>query len=157
MRRRFLIITLLGVAFISFCQLNGGIVVLPVCLCLPLPLFIWAAVRFGFAASAQPYWASQYLQPGFDVHERGPFTSGSAQENALSIQTFFTLLSVILVPMAAVFLEKKGHPEALHASEQRYRMVVETQSDLLCRCFVDTTLTFVNDSWCHFLRGLANN
>ena len=84
------------------------------------------------------------------VHQRGPFTAGSPHENAISIQTFFPLLSFALVPMAAVFTEKKKMSEALHASEQRYRMVLETQSDLLCRCYCDTTLTFVNDSWCRF-------
>lgn len=38
--------------------------------------------------------------------------------------------------------------QALHASEQRYRDVVETQSELVCRYLPDTTLTFVNDAYC---------
>jgi PAS domain S-box-containing protein len=35
-------------------------------------------------------------------------------------------------------------------SEQRYRGVVEQQSDLVCRYFPDTTLTFVNDAYCRY-------
>jgi PAS domain S-box-containing protein len=39
---------------------------------------------------------------------------------------------------------------ALRQSEQRYRSVVEQQSDLVCRYLPDTTLTFVNDAYCRF-------
>jgi PAS domain S-box-containing protein len=39
---------------------------------------------------------------------------------------------------------------ALRQSEQRYRSVVEHQSDLVCRYLADTTLTFVNDAYCRF-------
>lgn len=39
---------------------------------------------------------------------------------------------------------------ALRQSEQRYRSVVEHQSDLVCRYLPDTTLTFVNDAYCRF-------
>lgn len=39
---------------------------------------------------------------------------------------------------------------ALQQSEQRYRSVVEHQSDLVCRYLPDTTLTFVNEAYCRF-------
>ena len=39
---------------------------------------------------------------------------------------------------------------ALRQSEQRYRSVVENQSDLVCRYLPDTTLTFVNEAYCRF-------
>ncbi|MEO8611696.1 MAG: PAS domain S-box protein [Chloroflexota bacterium] len=39
---------------------------------------------------------------------------------------------------------------ALRASEQRYRAVVDNQSDLVSRSKPDTTLTFVNDAYCKF-------
>ena len=39
---------------------------------------------------------------------------------------------------------------ALQASEERYRAIVETQSDLVCRYLPDGTLTFVNDAYCRF-------
>jgi PAS domain S-box-containing protein len=35
-------------------------------------------------------------------------------------------------------------------SEARYRNVVDTQTELICRCLPDTTLTFVNDACCRF-------
>ena len=39
---------------------------------------------------------------------------------------------------------------ALRQSEQRYRSVVEHQSDLVCRYLPDTTLTFVNEAYCRY-------
>ncbi len=36
----------------------------------------------------------------------------------------------------------------LRASEERYRGVVESQTELICRFKADTTLTFVNDAYC---------
>jgi PAS domain S-box-containing protein len=40
--------------------------------------------------------------------------------------------------------------EALRKSEERYRDVVETQTELICRYLPDTTLTFVNDAYCRY-------
>src|SRR4030095_14657527 len=39
---------------------------------------------------------------------------------------------------------------ALRESEQRYRAVVDNQSDLVSRSTPDTTLTFVNDAYCRY-------
>ena len=39
---------------------------------------------------------------------------------------------------------------SLSESEDRYRDVVETQTELICRYRPDTTLTFVNDAYCRY-------
>jgi PAS domain S-box-containing protein len=48
----------------------------------------------------------------------------------------------------------KGQAEAAmhvaHQSEQRYRGVIEEQTDLICRFRPDTTLTFVNSAYCRY-------
>ncbi len=38
----------------------------------------------------------------------------------------------------------------LAESEERYRNVVQTQTELICRYLPDTTLTFVNDAYCRY-------
>jgi PAS domain S-box-containing protein len=38
----------------------------------------------------------------------------------------------------------------LRSSEEKYRTVVDSQTDLICRYLPDTTLTFVNEAYCRF-------
>ena len=46
--------------------------------------------------------------------------------------------------------------EALHASEARYRTIVEDQPEMVCRFRPDGTMTFANDSYCGFF-GVAKD
>ena len=55
--------------------------------------------------------------------------------------------------LAEIFVSSVGGQqarEALRASEERYREVVDSQTELVCRYLPDTTLTFVNDAYCRF-------
>src|SRR5262245_35567527 len=47
-------------------------------------------------------------------------------------------------------LDRKRVEAELRASEERYRLVVQTQTDLICHYLPDTTLTFVNDAYCKY-------
>ncbi len=47
--------------------------------------------------------------------------------------------------------ERKQAEAALIASETRYRAVVDTQLELICRFRPDTILTFVNDAYCRYV------
>jgi len=46
--------------------------------------------------------------------------------------------------------ERVRAQEALRRSEERYRAVVEYQTDLICRFLPDSTLTFVNQAYCRY-------
>ncbi len=46
--------------------------------------------------------------------------------------------------------DRKRAQEALQASEERHRAVVESQTELVCRYLPDTTLTFANEAYCRF-------
>jgi PAS domain S-box-containing protein len=47
-------------------------------------------------------------------------------------------------------IRRKRVEAALKQSENRYRQVVESQRDMVCRYKEDATLTFVNDAYCEF-------
>jgi PAS domain S-box-containing protein len=46
--------------------------------------------------------------------------------------------------------DRKATELALQESEARYRAIVENQTEIICRALSDTTLIFVNDTYCHF-------
>jgi len=46
--------------------------------------------------------------------------------------------------------ERKQTEEALRESEKRYRAVVDSQAEMICRFFPDGTLTFVNEAYCRY-------
>ena len=64
----------------------------------------------------------------------------------------FLLLSILVSILVAFFtLKQIGSAEnELKNSQERYRSLVENQTDLVCRFIHDGTLVFVNDAYCHF-------
>lgn len=63
------------------------------------------------------------------------------------------LQALLIIGLLIHRARRRRAEEASKASETRYRNVVETQTELICRFLPDTTLTFVNDAYCrHFGR-----
>ncbi len=48
--------------------------------------------------------------------------------------------------------EQKAAGEALLVSEQRYRDVIEDQTEFICRFLPDGRLTFINEAYCNYFR-----
>jgi len=61
----------------------------------------------------------------------------------------FSLILALLVQRS----RRRLAEEESRKSEQRYRSVVDTQSEFIRRFLPDTTLTFVNDAYCRFRRA----
>jgi PAS domain S-box-containing protein len=68
----------------------------------------------------------------------------------------FTMLTIFAARASAELERKQGEDRLrasereLRMSEERYREVVETQTDLVCRFRSDSTLTFANEAYCRF-------
>ncbi|OQW93653.1 MAG: hypothetical protein BWK79_10005 [Beggiatoa sp. IS2] len=65
------------------------------------------------------------------------------------VQTVWGKENAYLVSLHDI-TERKQIEESLRRSEARYRAIVEQQTDLVCRFRPDTTLTFVNEAYCHY-------
>jgi PAS domain S-box-containing protein len=62
----------------------------------------------------------------------------------------FIVQLALIVGLVAQRIRWRRAEEALRTNEERYRSVVDTQSELICRFLPDSTLTFVNDAYCRF-------
>jgi PAS domain S-box-containing protein len=89
------------------------------------------------------------LPPGTTVRYREPSLWALHGNQIIAAVGLFLLQTLAVV--ALLFRNHKLRAErALRESEERYRNVVEAQTDLICRYLPDTTLTFVNDSYCKY-------
>src|SRR5262245_21027180 len=59
-------------------------------------------------------------------------------------------LAEVVAALQEEIAERRRVEQALHTSEARYRAVVESQHELICRYLPDTTLTFVNEAYCRY-------
>ncbi len=100
-----LITTLLMVGFGVFFWHWTSTAPSPALLYLPLPLLLWAAVRFGPRGVNTLLAIVAFLAIWSAVHGRGPFVAPTEEENALAIQLFMTVIAVPLMFLAAVLSE----------------------------------------------------
>ena len=62
--------------------------------------------------------------------------------------TAIIVQSGLITALVLHWRQRKRAEEALRFSEDRYREVVESQTELVCRYHPDSTLTFVNEAYC---------
>jgi PAS domain S-box-containing protein len=118
---------------------------------LPLPLLIWAAVRFGVGGTSMALLGIVLLSTGWNtgaVH--GPFVAPTPATSVLALQLFLISLSAPMLLLAALIEERNHTAVELRRSQEQYRDLVETQTDLICRYRPDGTLTFVNEAYCRY-------
>jgi integral membrane sensor domain MASE1 len=78
----------------------------PALVYLPLPLLLWAAVRFGPVGVNTCLLIVACVSISGAVHARGPFHTGTPNESVLAIQLFLATVSVPLMLLAALFQER---------------------------------------------------
>ena len=93
----------------------------PALLYVPLPLLLWAAVRFGPAGVCLSLLLVALLSLSNAITGRGPFVSQSPAENVLSLQIFLIAISLPLMLLAALVEERRNNEEALRRNEETLR------------------------------------
>ena len=153
---RFFETLLLGIGFLItsvavFSWLEAGAAI-PALLYAPLPFLLWATLRCSLRGTTAAIFIVALLAIWGATHGRGPFPTRSPEFNAVSVQAFLVGTGITLNLFAASLLERKAMLVALRSNEARYREVVESQTELVCRHLPDTTLTFVNQAYCQMFR-----
>jgi PAS domain S-box-containing protein len=98
--------------------------------------------RFGIEYSSLPSDSQIYNEPqSFYRQHKGVIW--------MVVGIFFGY-TLLLLGMWLTIQRRKRAEEALHASENRYRAIVEDQTELICRNLPDFTITFVNEAYCRY-------
>ncbi|MGH7793262.1 MAG: PAS domain S-box protein, partial [Thermodesulfobacteriota bacterium] len=84
----------------------------------------------------------------FEEESVGCLNISSLQENAFDEEELKLL--EIAAQQIEVAINNAQRANALRQSEERYRAIVEDQTELICRFLPEGTLTFINDSYCRY-------
>jgi two-component system, LuxR family, sensor kinase FixL len=117
---------------------------------IPLPLLLWAAIRFGSLGASSAISIVSFLAIWSGSHGHGPFSSGTTEQNALSIQIFLIALAIPLMFLAAVIEERTKGDAQLRESEERFRIVADAAPVLIWMAGVDKLCIFFNKPWLEF-------
>lgn len=114
----------------------------------PIPFLFWAALRFGIPGASGAVAGIAIISVGAALRGEGPFAGRSANDTALALQEFLLLRAVPLYLVGILTEQKEAADERLTKSEQRYREVVDSQTELLCRFLDNGTLSFISEAFC---------
>ena len=133
---RFAEALLLGVAtvavgYLVFDSLVAGPDASPALLYLPIPLLIWAVLRFGLGGMCTSMLALTLIAIWGTMQGRGPFLSQAPAENVLALQLFLEMVATPLLLLAAAIAEERRSQDALRASEARMALTAESAQFVL--------------------------
>lgn len=98
----------------------------------------------------------QRLPSGAEVLFREPTFWQRYRTGIVVSVSLLVLQSALILTLLVERGRRRKAARDLRESEQRYRNVVETQTELICRFLPDSTLTFVNDAYCKYFGRSAD-
>ena len=102
---------LLIIGNLSFGTLKTGQNTTPVLLYLPLPLLLWASIRFGPRGSSASLVVVSFFAIWGAIHGLGPFANETPEASAMSVQFFLIVAASTLLFLTAVMRERDESSE----------------------------------------------
>jgi len=121
-----LAVGVLSVGFLAFDRSPAGPDTSPALLYAPVPLLIWAALRFGLGGMSASMLVITILAIWGTMHGRGPFLTQTPEENAVALQLFLLMAATPLMFLAVAIGEERRSKEALLVSEERMSLALES-------------------------------
>jgi two-component system, LuxR family, sensor kinase FixL len=122
----FLAAGILAVGYVVFDRLPAGPDTSPALLYAPIPLLIWAALRFGLGGISASMLVITILAIWGTMQGNGPFLAQSPAENALALQLFLLVAATPLMLLAVAIGDERRSKEALRLSEERMSLAAES-------------------------------
>jgi signal transduction histidine kinase len=116
---------ILAVGWVAFNSSSAGPHTSPALLYAPVPLLIWAALRFRLGGVSASMLAITILAIWGTMHGRGPFLMQTPSENAVALQLFLLITATPLLLLAVAIDDERRSKEALRVSEQRMSLAVD--------------------------------
>jgi PAS domain S-box-containing protein len=108
-----------------------------------VPMFDWQQInRWGGDESRLPADSIFVKRPSTLWEQYKPIV--------ISIAIVFLVMATLIVSLFIQNRRRKVAETLVRDSEERYRSLLETQTELVCRFIPDGTFTFVNDAYCNF-------
>ena len=122
----FLAVGILAVGYVAFDRLPAGPDTSPALLYAPVPLLIWAALRFGLGGMSASMLVIAILAIWGTMQGRGPFLTQTPSENAVALQLFILVAATPLMLLAVAIDDERRSKEALRVSQERMSLAVES-------------------------------
>lgn len=140
-------ILLLAVGHFAFGSSSGGM--LPAMLYAPVPLLLWAALRFGLAAVCWALLALAYQSTWGAIHGNGTFIGSNPADSVLHLQLYLLLSSLPLMFLAVVIEQRSRAFAELAQQEKRVssqyaQLLTIYRTAPVGLAFVDHQLRFVS-------------
>jgi len=108
-----------AVVFVSVLVFGGQNGSMPALICAPLPLLLWAAVRFGPGGLSAPMMVVASISIWNAVYGRGPFGNLSVADHVLSLRILLIVFALPLMLTAALIVERRRSEQALRRTRSK--------------------------------------
>ncbi|HZZ84110.1 MAG TPA: MASE1 domain-containing protein [Anaeromyxobacteraceae bacterium] len=118
-----------------------------------VPLLAWAALRFGLRGATLvgllvTLVALSMTVAGAGVFAREAVEAGVPSQGSVAAQVFCGVAMLTLLFIASLVEDRRLGAEALRRSEEKYRLLVENQTDLVVKVDVEGRFLFASPSYC---------
>ncbi len=118
---------------------------------IPIPLVLWAAVRFGPAGASLSIAALACITSWCVYLGQGPFSHPVAIDRVTALQVFWIVVSAPVLALAAVIQERKAADSASLESEERFRYLFSQAPIGIALEDMDGKILFANPALCSML------
>jgi PAS domain S-box-containing protein len=115
-----------GIGWLAFDQTPAGPETSPALLYAPIPLIIWAALRFGLGGTSVSVLVITMMAIWATMQGRGPFLAQTPEENALALQLFVLMAASPSMLLSVAIADERRSKEALRNSEERRSLSAES-------------------------------